>query len=269
MSEIVSRPNKMTKIVPVRLIGRKLVKVNDIPGIESKLLDSSSFLSTEPSKRQITNSSNREGLDVLINNLSQKYKELNEDIQTKKEMVGTVEENTGSYYDFDPFNPPADLVTKINFSKTKRVLFKKKENNAVVKKKFESNLFLRIYNKEQPKIRVFKKFEIDRIIKIQNKFKGLYDRKVKRGVDRLKAADCLLETILLLIERAYNNAIKKITLKTLMESFPKESINEEFQFEDKLQLKLANKFYNINNFKNLDLTKIHSKKKIKATEPDV
>ena len=83
-------------------------------------------------------------------------------------------------------------------------------------------------------------------------------RDVQRYVDRLKAEGCLLETIILLIGRAYDNAMKKITFQKFKKEFhdPFNNINDELSFEDKIQFKLPNRYYN-----NSDINKFNSAKK--------
>ena len=55
--------------------------------------------------------------------------------------------------------------------------------------------------------------------------------------------------MLLLTGKAYDHAIKKITFKKLQKEFhdPFNNINDELRFEDKLQFKLPNRYYNFSN----------------------
>ena len=124
---------------------------------------------------------------------------------------------------------------------------------AAVYKILNSNLFLTIYNKAPPQKKYFRKNEIAKLIKIQKQFKGLYIREVDRSVDRLRVRDSLLEIMLLLTGKAYDNAIKKKTFTELKKEFhdPFNNINDELRFEDKLQFKLPNRFYNFSNLNQL------------------
>ena len=52
--------------------------------------------------------------------------------------------------------------------------------------------------------------------------------------------------MILLTGKAYDNAVKKMVFKELKKEFhdPFNNINDELRFEDKLQFKLPNRFYN-------------------------
>lgn len=246
------KSNKYGRLIPVKLIGNQLVRVKEIPNIESKKLrlnnlDNSVSLSTEPSNRNISNRSTNHQLDKFVVDLTNRYEELMDDVKNEKEIVGTVEENKGEYPNIDPFGPSSKMHTQSHISNSKKVLFKKSDENKVVFKVFDKKLFLSIYNKIPPQKKFFLKNEISQIIKIQNKFKGIYEREVQRGVDRLKAVNCILEVMLLLVDRAYNNAKKKIMFLKLKKEFhdPFNNINDELKFEDKIQFKLPNRYYNL------------------------
>ena len=163
-------------------------------------------------------------------------------------LLGTVEENYGEYPNLDPFC----LISKhsqTHISNTKRVFFPKPYEDLAVYKVLDSNLYLTIYNKAPPQIKYFRKAEMVKLIKLQKKVKGYYIRECERSVDRLKVRDCLLEIMLLLTGKAYDHAIKKITFKKLQKEFhdPFNNINDELRFEDKLQFKLPNRYYNFSN----------------------
>ena len=69
--------------------------------------------------------------------------------------------------------------------------------------------------------------------------------------------------MLLLTGKAYDNAIKKITFKKLQKEFhdPFNNINDELKFEDKIQFKLPNRFYNISDINRIESPKKSPKKK--------
>ena len=238
------------KLVPVKFIGNKLVRVKEVPNLESKKLkeieaSASVSFSTEPSNRIISNRTTRNGLDKLMVDLTKKYEQLIEDVKNEKEMIGTVEENMGEYPNLDPFGS-TKVHTQSHISYGKKVFFRNSDTDEVVFKVLDSKLYLTIYNKPPPKRQFFRRSEINQIIKIQNKFKGVYVRQIDKCVDRLRAEGCILETMLLLIGRAYDNAVKRNTFKKLKKEFhdPFNNINDELKFEDKIQFKLPNRFYN-------------------------
>ena len=261
------KSNRYGRIVPVKLIKNQLVRVREIPNLESKKLrnnlDFSVSFSTEPSNRNISNRTTHHTLEKFIVDLSNKYEELMEGVKNEKEMIGTVEENIGEYPNTDPFGPSSNIHTQSHISNAKKVLFKKTDENKVVYKVLDSKLYMTIYNKPPPQKKIFKRSEVEQIIKIQNKFKGIYLREVQHGVDRLKAVACILETMLLLVERAFDNAKKKITFLNLKKEFhdPFNDINDELKFEDKIQFKLPNRFYNLSDMNQMDSPKKSPKNK--------
>lgn len=259
-------PNLKGKLIPVKLIGNKLVRVKEVPNLESKKLkelETSVSFSTEPSNRIISNRSTRNGLEKLTVELSKKYQKFLEDLNIEKEIIGTVEEKVGEYPNMDPFGPSSKMHTQLHISNAKKVLFKKTDSDKAVFKVLDSNLYLTIYNKPPPKKQFFRRSEVSQIIRIQNKFKGIYMREVEKYVDRLRAEGCALETMLLLIGRAYDNARKKITFIKLKKEFhdPFNNINDELKFEDKIQFKLPNRYYNISDINQLDSPKNSPPKK--------
>ena len=249
--------NKYYRIIPVKIKDKKIVRVKEIPTLESKnlrkaLLNKSISTSTEQTaitNRQNNNQTNTE-IEKLADILKQRYENLIENIKKGEEIIGTVEENYGQYPNVDPFNLVSSSHSKAHISNTKKVFFHKPLENLSVLKVLDSNLFLTIYNKAPPQRVYLRKNELAKLIKIQKRGKGIYIRECERSVDRLRVRDSLLEIMLLLIGKAYDHAVKKITFKKLQKEFhdPFNNINDELQFEDKLQFKLPNRYYNFNNF---------------------
>jgi len=264
MNKTKKNSNIYGKLVPIKLIDNKVVKVKQIPGLESKNLKNLEK-STEPTDKPISDPPNNNGIEKLTDELSKKFQKLNEDLKNENEMIGTVEENVGDYPNKDPFGPSSNMHSQSHISQAKKVLFQKSEDNKVVYKVLNSKCFLTIYNKSLPKLQFFKKNEVDQIIKIQNAFKGIYQREVEKGVERLRTSDCILEAMLLLIQRAYDNAKKKMTFKKFKKEFhdPFNNINDELKFEDKIQFKLPNRYYNISDIFQMDSPKNSDGKKKK------
>ena len=269
------KSSKYGKIVPAKLIGNQYIKIKDIPFLESKKvnnnLDTSIPLSTGSSNMPISNMDIKKNIEKISEQLSKKYELLMEDVKNDKEMIGTVEENIGEYPNHNPFSPSKNLNTKSNISKAKKVLFKKKDKNELILKVINSNLFLSIYNKPPPQKKIYKISEISKITKVQNKFKGIYKREVEKVVDRLKIHDCILETIALMVGKAYDNAIKRKTLKIFRKEFldPFNRIDDEILFEDKIQFKLPNRYYNIDKIRENTSPKKSTKKKFILNKSNV
>lgn len=273
MEELTTKRNY--RIIPVKIINNKIVRVKEIPAFESKnlrkaLLNKSISTTTEQTTTTNTTNINTNNnqqnnneinekeqispIERLSNELAKKYEKLLLRIQRGREMIGTVEENRGDYPNLDPFCLISNAHSQSHISNSKKVFFRKTDEDRAVYKLLDSNLFMTIYNRTPPQKKYFRKSEIAKLIKIQKQFKGVYIRDVERSVDRLKVRDCLLEIMLLLTGKAYDNAVKKITFKKLKKEFhdPFNNINDELKFEDKLQFKLPNRYYNFSNFKRLD-----------------
>lgn len=261
---------KYYRIIPVKIKDNKIVRVKEIPAFESKnlrkaLLNKSISTTTEQTATTTNTNTNMtiqqneikeqqiSPIERLSNILAEKYEKILRKIQRGREMIGTVEENIGEYPNIDPFCLVSNAHSQSHISNTKKVFFRKTDENSAVYKILNSNLFLTIYNKAPPQKKYFKKSEIAKLIKIQKQFKGLYIREVDRSVDRLRVRDSLLEIMLLLTGKAYDNAIKKKTFTELKKEFhdPFNNINDELRFEDKLQFKLPNRFYNFSNLNQL------------------
>lgn len=253
------KSNKLFRIIPVKLKNNKIVRVKEIPTLESKnlkmALNKSLSVSTEQTNLINTNINNQSGKEIerLEEILLKKYEDLLKGIQNGTEMMGTVEENKGEYPNLDPFNVISNAHVHSHMSNTKKVFFEKTQDDRAVFKLLDSNLFLTIYNRPPPQKKYFKKSEISQLIKIQTKFKCLYMKEVERSIDRLKVRDALLEIMLLLVGKAYDHAIKKITFNRLKKEFhdPFNNINDELKFEDKLQFRLPNRFYNFTDIKQI------------------
>ena len=263
---------KYYRIIPVKIKDNKIVRVKEIPAFESKnlrkaLLNKSNIsTSTEQTTttNNIINTNNQQNeikeqreqkeqqispIERLSNILEERYEKILRRMKRGKEMVGTVEENIGEYPNLDPFCLVSTGHSQSYISNTKKVYFRKSDEDSVVYKILNSNLFLTIYNRAPPQKKYFRKSEIAKFIKIQKRFKGLCVREIERSADRLRVKDSLLEIMLLLTGKAYDNAIKKKVFSELKKEFhdPFNSINDELRFEDKLQFKLPNRFYNFSN----------------------
>ena len=252
-------PKKIRRLFPVKLIGNQLVKLNDL-SVESKYnqrtKSSTKTLETSYSTNSFKSTNSNTNNKKLIRNLSQKFEKLVDDIKNGTEIVGTVEEKKDNYSTVNPFNFKINLDHHNFISKTKKVLFKKPEKNEYVLKVLDNNLYLTIYNKTQPPKRVYNRSEVKKIIKIQKRFRGLAVRDIVHNVIRLKINYSVIETMCLLIARCYDSALKRIMFKTIKKIFHDPfSIDNEVCFEDKLEFRLPDKYYNMTSLQKLDLPK--------------
>jgi hypothetical protein len=252
-------PQKLKRLVPVKLIGNKLVKIKDL-SLDQKDINKPKY-NTKTTKTletsYFTNSYKSTTSNVhnikLIRNLSQKYERLMNDLKNGKEIVGTVEEKKDKYPTTNPFNHKINLNHHNFISKTKSVLFKKQDQNAYMLKIIDKDLYMTIYNKTQPPKKVYNKSDIKKIIKIQKRFKGFAVREVEQKVRNLKVKYCLVETFCLLTMRAFDNAKKRLMYKMIKAVFYDPfNINDEVYLKDKLEFKLPDKYYNMTSLQEID-----------------
>ena len=254
-------PRKSGRIVPVKIIDNRLVKIQDKnieqerPKYSNKSLDTKTLETSYSTNSYQSNKSNNY-ITQLSRNLSEKYEKLKSEIKEGKEIIGTVEEKKNEFPTNTPFAPKQDSQHLNFISKNKTVFFKKMETNEYVLKKLDKDLCLTIFNKTQPpkKIRIYTKNDIKLITKIQKRYKGFSFREVSLNIHRIKIKNCLLEIICLLLAKACDNAYKKILFQRLIKRFHEPfNFESEIYFEDKIQFKLPDRYYNMINFQELDL----------------
>ena len=265
------KPNRHYRIIPVKLKDGKIVRVKELPAFESKNLSKdlnrSISDSTEQTNKAKKNTKTNIDTKTNINVNAQpdidvkkfeellltKYEELLKKLQIGNEMLGTVEENRGQYPNNDPFSNISNSHTRTYMSNTKKVFFPKTAGELAVFKLLDTDLFLTIYNKAPPEKKYLRNNEVKLLINIQKHLKGLYIREAERKIDRLKVREALLEIMLLLVGKAYDNAVKKIAFRRIKREFHDifNNINDELKFEDKLQFKLPNRYYNFSNLNQL------------------
>lgn len=165
--------NKYYRIIPVKIKDKKIVRVREIPTIESKnlrkaLLNRSISTSTEQTyatNNTTTNKNNQQNTSIIQPNkqleqfttvLAQKYEEIINRMKKGIEMIGTVEENIGEYPNLDPFCLVTNTHTQSHISHTKKVFFEKTGEDLACYKVLDSNLFFTIYNKPPPQRKYLK-----------------------------------------------------------------------------------------------------------------
>lgn len=268
---------KFGRLIPVKLVGNQLIKIDD-PNFEKKynlrMKTSKKTLETSHSTSSLkstsshstistihTHSSTKSKANInnakLIQNLSQKYEKLLDDLKNGTEIVGTVEEKRDGYSTPNPFSFKINFNHHNYISNTKKVLFKKKEKkNVHVLKVLDNDLYLTIYNKTQPPRKVYNKEDVKKIIKIQRRFRGYDIRDITLNVIRLKINYCVIETFCLLVARSYDSALRRKMYYMLKEVYHYPfSIEKELYFEDKLELKLPDKYYDMTKVQKIDLRK--------------
>jgi len=251
------KTTKFKRLVPVKLIGNKLVKLKDL-SLDQKEPKKSKYDTKTLETSYSTNSYKSTNSNIhnvkLIRNLSAKYEKLMEGLKNGTEIVGTVEENKNAFPTRNPFSFKTNLNHHNYISKTKKVLFKKQDKNQCVLKIIDSNLYMTIFNKTQPPKRIYTRNDIKKIIKIQKEFKGFAVREVEQKVRNLKVNYCVLEALCLLIGHSFDSAKKRIMFQRIKNKYHDSfMINDEIYFKDKLEFKLPNRYYNILDIQQLDL----------------
>ena len=243
-------PKKFKRIVPVKLIDNHLIKLNDLT-FEQKIQKRYSKSNNKTIETSYSTNSYQSNKSIdhnikLVRNLSQKYIKLMDDLKNGSEIEGTVEEKKNDFPTRNPFSFKTNLNHHNYISKNKKVLFKKEERNSFALKILDKNLYMTIFNKTQPPKKVFNKIEIKKLVKLQKRFKGFAIREVEQKVRNLKVNNCILEVLCLIIAKSFDSALKRKLFKKLKGIyFDLFNINEEIYFKDKIEFKLPDKYYNL------------------------
>ena len=93
-------------------------------------------------------------------------------------------------------------------------------------------------------------YDSDKVNIIQKVYKGYRIKEIHQTVTRLKINSCIFELLCLLLNKVYIHAKKRLTFNILKLYFnePFTNIGKEINFEDKISIKLSDRYYN---FKNL------------------
>ena len=83
-------------------------------------------------------------------------------------------------------------------------------------------------------------------------YKGFQTRNINQIINRLKVNLCVNELLCLILNEVFTHAKKRITFLLLKLYYhePFHSIYNEMDFTDKIYIKLSDRYYNFNNFKN-------------------
>ena len=157
---------------------------------------------------------------------------------------------------------PIPNVKKKAANKIQGKLMNEAISNAIILRRLEYNEYIKNANNLKPrkgkrkkKVELIRKpsFDEEKVVEIQKVYKGYSTRVVNKSVVRLKVRSCLMETFCLIYSKNFEHALKRLTLSNLKTLYldPFIGINNEVSFSDKLQVKLANKYYNFVNFKDI------------------
>lgn len=136
--------------------------------------------------------------------------------------------------------------------------------NAIMLRRQEYNDYIKSLNKPKPKVKKPKPikskpiepkpklkekvYDENKVKYIQKIFKGFSNRKVNQIINRLKSNLCCVESFCLLLSDDFNLAAKRLSFNLIKLYYfePFNKIDNEINFNDRLNMKLPNKFYNFN-----------------------
>ena len=131
--------------------------------------------------------------------------------------------------------------------------------NIKMLRRLEYNDYIKELNKPKPakpKVKVTPKprqkvYDNDKVNEIQRMYKGFQTRKVNQIINRLKISLCSLELFCLILSQVFDFAGKRNSFYLLKLYYfdPFSYISNEIDLTDKINIKLAGKYYNFNNFK--------------------
>ena len=245
----VSKPS-----VPSLSFGKERPSSKDITSLNTKRSTLENSKSRSKDKKRNTNGPTEQ---KYLSSLYNKYNYLQEKLN-KNNVVKILNKTQ--------LLTPIPSVKKIQ-NKVDGKLMNDAIKNAIILRRLEYNEYIknsknlkkpRRQIKNKKKIELIRKpsFDEDKVVEIQKVFKGYSTRVVNKSIIRLKIRTCLLETFCLICRKNYYSALKRVTLgklKTLY-YYPFIGINNEMSFRDKLQVKLANRYYNFVQFKDLNKT---------------
>lgn len=150
---------------------------------------------------------------------------------------------------------PIPSVKQITDDKSEENLMDDVLSNAIILRRLEYDEFMHHKNhlkpkrgKKNKKLELIRKpsFDEKKVIRIQKMYKGYASRVVNKNTLRMKIRMCLVETFCLICRKNYFVGLKRVTFARLKALYhdPFIGINNEMDLSDKLQVKLANKYYN-------------------------
>ena len=136
--------------------------------------------------------------------------------------------------------------------------------NVKMLRRLEYNDYIKELNKPKPikpKVKPKPKpkvYDNDKVNEIQRMYKGFQTRKVNQIINRLKISLCSLELFCLILSQVFEFAGKRNSFYLLKLYYfdPFSYISNEIDITDKINIKLAEKYYNFNNFR---ITKVKQK----------
>ena len=203
----------------------------------------------------------------IFKTLNNKYNYVIEQIKKSKNLKQVCQKLSG-----DKLLTPIPKTKKCRGKKIDEKelkLYNEAIHTAIVIRRYEYNDYL--YKRREAKIksaltkRLYRKYPFRKVVRIQKNYKGYSVRQIRKNVDNLKFHECSLEVFLLLVLSNINTFYKRRAFKILkkIKRVKKEKclgVDDELKFEDKINLKLTNRYYNSLRKNNLKSNKIIKKR---------
>lgn len=238
------------------------------------------FLSTA-SKSKETISTYQETISTEENQKNEKEKERESSNITKKNIIKEINENKSRYLrnnrkkktqkNTESLTDKTELPKKNDNNLSKGLtpiptLQKKKDGetldtnskdvqNAIMLRRLEYNDYIKSLNKpKKPKPKPKPKpkiYDNNKVNEIQKFYRGFQTRIVNQTINRLKVNLCVTELTCLILREVLIHSRRRITFYLLKLYYhdPFANIGDKVDFNDKINTKLSDKYYNINNFK--------------------
>ena len=240
------------------------------------------FLSTT-SKSKETNTTYQETISTEENQKNEKEKERESSNIKEKNIIKEINENKRSNLknntkkktqkNIESLTDKTELPIKKDNNLSKGLtpiptLQKKKDGetldskdiqNAIMLRRLEYNDFIKNLNKtKKPKPKPKPKpnpkpkiYDNNKVNEIQKFYRGFQTRIVNQTINRLKVNLCVTELTCLILREVLIHSRRRITFYLLKLYYhdPFANIGNEVDFNDKINTKLSDKYYNINNFK--------------------
>jgi len=220
--------------------------------------------STEKNLSTLNKEENRRQSKLNKKNISTKKDKNNTKNNEKKTELKNTEidikpnDDTG---DINKVDTKKNLLTPIPMLQKKKGeqvdVLSKDVQNAIMLRRQEYNDYIKSLNKPKvkkpkpikPKPKPKEKvYDENKVIYIQKIFKGFSTRNVNQVINRLKSNLCCVELFCLLLSDDFNLAAKRLSFNLIKLYYfdPFDKIDNEINFNDRISMKLSNKFYNFN-----------------------
>lgn len=257
LNTAISRTNPSNENSLSNILTKPIISPDQILLTGSKSKETlSTYVETLSTEETIKNEPSKKGNNLLAKNivlLNNKKKNNNEQTvlqryyQKKKESEKCI---------LSELTPIPVLKNKHN----ENIEIESKEmHNAKMLRRLEYNDYIKELNKPKqkmkPRPKVYNKEKVNRIQRI---YKGFRTRDINQVINRLRINLCAVELFCLILSQIFDFASKRLSFYVIKLYYfdPFSLVANEVDFLDKINMRLADKYYSFNNFR---ITKVKQK----------